>query len=276
MNILYTLLLLALVVFVHEYGHYFVMRRNGVKVIEFTIGFGPTLWSTKLKSGTMFKLKLLPLGGYTRPVARKPGDTGEHPEGSIERATAWVKFKIYMAGMFFNVTTAFFAYLVFSYSTGKIPVVVIPILRALHTPQILVPAASAFIASFGLWLATPFLVVQLIADGLTAFFSSASGPVGIIAAGNEMIGSARTPTSVAANMLFFFAWLNVALAGFNLLPIFPLDGGRIFDMVFEKFDGTRAGRLIRQTYKIVCLSMIYALFISLIVLDFVHLVRGTH
>ena len=58
---------LSIVVFVHEFGHYWVARRCGVRILEFSIGFGPEIWGrTFKKSGVRWKLSALPLGGYVR------------------------------------------------------------------------------------------------------------------------------------------------------------------------------------------------------------------
>jgi regulator of sigma E protease len=60
------LVILTVVVFVHEMGHYLVARWNGVRVEVFSIGFGPELFGFTARSGTRWKVGLLPLGGYVR------------------------------------------------------------------------------------------------------------------------------------------------------------------------------------------------------------------
>jgi len=60
------LFILTVVVFVHEGGHYLVARWNGVKVEVFSIGFGREIWGWTDKSGTRWRISLLPLGGYVR------------------------------------------------------------------------------------------------------------------------------------------------------------------------------------------------------------------
>ncbi|MDA5193773.1 RIP metalloprotease RseP [Govanella unica] len=57
---------LTILVFVHEWGHYWVARRCGVRVDVFSIGFGPELFGWTDKSGTRWKVSLLPLGGYVK------------------------------------------------------------------------------------------------------------------------------------------------------------------------------------------------------------------
>lgn len=72
MNFLLTAIVAVLVfgtvVLVHEAGHFFAARHCGIHVEEFSIGFGPALWST-VRGGTRYSVRLLPLGGYnTLPV----------------------------------------------------------------------------------------------------------------------------------------------------------------------------------------------------------------
>lgn len=60
------LVIITVVVFVHELGHYLVARANGVRVEVFSIGFGPELWGWNTKTGTRWRVALFPLGGYVR------------------------------------------------------------------------------------------------------------------------------------------------------------------------------------------------------------------
>ncbi len=60
------LVVLGVLVFVHEFGHYLVAKLCGVKVAEFSIGFGKQLWGKYDKSGTLWKLSAIPLGGYCK------------------------------------------------------------------------------------------------------------------------------------------------------------------------------------------------------------------
>lgn len=58
--------LLTALVFIHEFGHYYVARRNGVRIEVFSIGFGPEIFGWYDKSGTRWKLSAIPLGGYVK------------------------------------------------------------------------------------------------------------------------------------------------------------------------------------------------------------------
>jgi len=103
------LLILALFLFtglvvVHELGHFFVARRNGVKVLEFGLGFPPKLWSKVTKSKFIFSINALPLGGFVMLKGEHDGDT---ENGDFGAASTWVKSKIMVAGVVMNLLTAF-------------------------------------------------------------------------------------------------------------------------------------------------------------------------
>ena len=91
-------------VIVHEFGHFLVARRNGVKVEEFGIGFPPRAWGKKLKSGLFLSINWLPLGGFVRLKGESDSDT---EPGSFGAATLWVKTKIMAAGVVMNLLAAF-------------------------------------------------------------------------------------------------------------------------------------------------------------------------
>ncbi len=80
-GIIVGLIILIILVAVHEFGHAYAALKNGVGVDEFGIGFPPRAWSKKLKSGMLFSLNWLPLGGFVRlqgeyDAAREKGDYG--------------------------------------------------------------------------------------------------------------------------------------------------------------------------------------------------------
>ncbi|MFZ2988770.1 RIP metalloprotease RseP [Ideonella sp.] len=84
-TVLSFLLTLGVLIAVHEYGHYRVARWCGVRVLRFSIGFGPVLWRrSPTPGGTEFTLSALPLGGYVKML-----DSREMPVGEHERALAF-------------------------------------------------------------------------------------------------------------------------------------------------------------------------------------------
>lgn len=86
-------------VLIHEFGHFYAAKRSGVKVLEFGLGFPPRAWAKRLKSGMLFSLNLLPLGGFVRlkgehVAAKQPGSYGAAPLAS--------KTKIMLGGVVMN------------------------------------------------------------------------------------------------------------------------------------------------------------------------------
>lgn len=79
------LVLLTVLVFVHEMGHYWVARRNGVKVEVFSIGFGRELFGFNDKHGTRWKFSLIPLGGYVKMYG--DANAASAPGGDLEAMT---------------------------------------------------------------------------------------------------------------------------------------------------------------------------------------------
>ena len=60
------IILIVIVVFIHEYGHYYFAKKYGVGVTDFSIGFGKEIFGWKDKSGTRWKICWIPLGGYVK------------------------------------------------------------------------------------------------------------------------------------------------------------------------------------------------------------------
>ena len=72
------LVALGVLVTFHEFGHFWVARRCGVKVLRFSVGFGKPLWKKLGKDGTEYVLAAIPLGGYVRMLDEREGDVPAH------------------------------------------------------------------------------------------------------------------------------------------------------------------------------------------------------
>lgn len=101
---------LELLVVVHEGGHFAAARFCGVKVLRFSLGFGPVIWKRTGKSGTEFAFSLLPLGGYVKMLdSRDPEHEAEalaDPEHNFESKKLWQRALIVFAGPFMNLALA--------------------------------------------------------------------------------------------------------------------------------------------------------------------------
>ena len=94
------ILLLGPLIAIHEFGHYIVARKLGVKVLVYSIGFGPTLlkWTSK-KSGIQYQLSTLPLGGYVKMLDEREGSVAEEDlPKAFNRQHPWKRIAIVAAG----------------------------------------------------------------------------------------------------------------------------------------------------------------------------------
>ncbi|MFI8032834.1 RIP metalloprotease RseP [Acinetobacter sp. ABJ_C3_5] len=106
------ILLLGPLIAIHEFGHYWVARKLGVKVLVYSIGFGPTLlkWQSK-KSGIQYQLSALPLGGYVKMLDEREGNVAEQDlPYAFNRQSPWKRIAIVAAGPLINLIFAVFLY----------------------------------------------------------------------------------------------------------------------------------------------------------------------
>ncbi len=110
-SILALALTLGILVTVHEFGHYWVARRCGVKVLRFSVGFGKVLFSRTDKNGTEFAIAAIPLGGYVKMLDEREGDVApELLDQAFNRKTVWQRMAVVIAGPLANILFAIFAY----------------------------------------------------------------------------------------------------------------------------------------------------------------------
>lgn len=103
-TLFYFTVAIAVLVAFHEFGHFWVARKTGVKVLRFSIGFGKNLWSwQKAPNTTEFVISAIPLGGYVKMVDEREGEV--RPEDlpyAFNRRPLWARTAIVAAGPIFN------------------------------------------------------------------------------------------------------------------------------------------------------------------------------
>ena len=110
-TVLYFLLAISLLVVIHEFGHFWVARRCGIKVIRFSVGFGTPLFSFKDKHGTEFSVAPIPLGGYVKMLDEREGPVPEHEKHmAFTQKTPWQRIAVASAGPIANFIFAIIAY----------------------------------------------------------------------------------------------------------------------------------------------------------------------
>lgn len=127
MSILFAVIIFGLLIFIHEFGHFIIAKKNGVRVVEFSIGMGPTLFSFG-KGETKYSLKILPFGGACQMLSKELAgeeDTVMDMEKSFESKSVWSRMAIIFAGPFFNFVLAFVIAIIIIGSNGYDPAVVL-------------------------------------------------------------------------------------------------------------------------------------------------------
>jgi regulator of sigma E protease len=112
-TILAFLFVCGVLVLVHELGHHLMAKRLGVRVVTFSVGFGPRLLTIPYR-GTDYCLSAIPLGGYVKMAGERPTDDHPAREDDFLAKTRWQRCQIFLAGPLMNVALAFFV------STGSL------------------------------------------------------------------------------------------------------------------------------------------------------------
>lgn len=112
-SVWWLLVTLGVLVTFHEFGHFWVARRFGVRVLRFSVGFGSPIWSRVARDGTEYAIGPIPLGGYVKFLDAREA---EHPEviarqpGEFMSAPAWQRILISAAGPVFNIVFTLLAF----------------------------------------------------------------------------------------------------------------------------------------------------------------------
>ncbi|MDR5900693.1 RIP metalloprotease RseP [Halomonas icarae] len=110
-NILAVVVVLGLLVTFHEFGHFWVARRCGVKVLRFSVGFGTPIWSRHDRQGTEYAIAAIPLGGYVKMLDEREGDVSpDELDRAFNRKSVWQRIAIVAAGPLANFLLALVAY----------------------------------------------------------------------------------------------------------------------------------------------------------------------
>ena len=114
MTFLWAALLFGLLIFFHELGHFVLAKLVGVKVLKFSLGFGPKLISKKI-GDTEYLISAIPLGGYVKPLGEEIGEeiSEEDRMRAFNFQPVWKRMAIVVAGPVFNLVLAYLIFVVF-------------------------------------------------------------------------------------------------------------------------------------------------------------------
>jgi regulator of sigma E protease len=110
-SIWWLLVALGLLVTFHEFGHFWVARKLGVRVLRFSVGFGKALWSRRGADGTEYVIAAIPLGGYVKMLDEREGVVEDQDlDQAFNRKPVWSRIAIVAAGPAFNLVFAILAF----------------------------------------------------------------------------------------------------------------------------------------------------------------------
>jgi regulator of sigma E protease len=103
MSVILFILVLGLLIFIHELGHFLVAKKSGIRVDEFAIGFPPRIFSVR-KGETEYSLNLIPFGGYVKIFGETPdeGASDKTATNSLINKPKWTQALVLVAGVVFN------------------------------------------------------------------------------------------------------------------------------------------------------------------------------
>ncbi len=102
-KIIASVFVFGLIIFIHEFGHFIVAKKSGIRVNEFALGMGPVLWKRK-KGETQYSLRLFPIGGF---CAMEGEDEDSDAEGSFSKAPVGRRIAVVLAGAVMNLLLGF-------------------------------------------------------------------------------------------------------------------------------------------------------------------------
>jgi len=112
-SIISFLVAIAILVGIHEFGHFWVARKLNIKIIRFAIGFGKPIWTykSKDKDATEYVLAAIPMGGYVKMLDEREGEVKENEKHrAFNTQPVWKRFLVVLAGPMFNFFFAIFAF----------------------------------------------------------------------------------------------------------------------------------------------------------------------
>ena len=109
---LIVVLVFGALIFIHEFGHFIVAKKCGVRVEIFSLGFGPKLFGVK-KGDTEYKISLVPLGGYVKLAGETEQDGVTGAEYEFLSKPPGQRFKVLISGALFNYIVGFLILYIF-------------------------------------------------------------------------------------------------------------------------------------------------------------------
>src|SRR5688500_17580543 len=119
-SVLAFVFVLGVLIFVHELGHFLMARRIGVRVLTFSLGFGPKLLSFK-RGDTEYCVSAIPLGGYVKMAGENPEDARTGAADEFLSKSKWQRFPVLIMGPVMNLILALVVMAVVLYQGARVP-----------------------------------------------------------------------------------------------------------------------------------------------------------
>jgi regulator of sigma E protease len=119
-TILAFIFVLGVLIFVHELGHFVMARRIGVRVLTFSLGFGPKILSIR-RGDTEYCVSAIPLGGYVKMAGENPEDSRSGAADEFLSKTKWQRFQVLIMGPVMNLALAFVVMAFVLYQGAELP-----------------------------------------------------------------------------------------------------------------------------------------------------------
>ncbi len=119
-SLLAFIFVLAVLIFVHELGHYLMAKRIGVRVLTFSLGFGPKLVRFQ-RGDTEYCVSAIPLGGYVKMAGENPDDPRSGLDDEFLSKTKWQRFQVMIMGPMMNILLAIVLMTVVLYQGADVP-----------------------------------------------------------------------------------------------------------------------------------------------------------
>ncbi len=231
--------LLGFLILIHETGHFVVAKLCKVRVNEFAIGFGPTIWKKQGKE-TKYALRLIPLGGF---ISMEGEEELSDKEGSFSKASIPKRVAIVAAGAIVNIIFALIVYFILATS---------------YNFQVTNNWSSALTFAgekTGTFITSTFERLKQLFTG-KAGLDQMMGPVGI----SEVVAK----TNGMFEFINMIAIVSLSLGVTNLLPIPALDGGKILLLIIEAIRKKPLSQKIEINIQLLGFSfiIILALFVT--------------
>ena len=251
-GILFFIVAITLVIFIHEMGHLLTAKMFGVHCHEFSIGMGPKLFTIFTdKTGTKYNVRLIPLGGYVMIAGEdtdKDIDIEIPKEKQLDNKIWWKRIIVLLAGTIMNVLLCYILLVVLSI-VGKMP-----------QGFISNNEASIFV-QFGIAFENLIIMFKQILDVLVQLFTTTTG----INNASGLIGIADASNQIASqgiwSMIYFVAMISINIGLLNQLPLPILDGGRIIFVIIETIIRRKIPKIVENILYVIAIGLLGFIFL---------------